>query len=487
MLARIKVRWHAEDNDMRKINLDSSQMLVLGAAVLVALLVGMILPVVAGLLGDSYARLAALPVLFLLGGIFIFNKRLLLLMVLLLRASGDIVLEATRVGATGASTGLGGAINALVILIALLFFIERPSLLPRKAALVWLLLIAVEAAGVVVTPVPGFGLKMALAFCSYFAVFVCAFYTVRTQDDFKFLVRIIIGSSVIPVIYGLISVALKGAGGISTFRVQSTFTHPNIFAFYLTLVISLALYVLKSATFRLSTLQRISFTGYLGLLFLMLLLTQTRSAWLACFLLFVLYGAMFQRRYLVYILVLCCLAMLVPSVQQRILDLDAGNSMANYAKLNSFAWRVLLWDSALKWMSVSRYLTGYGVEAFGFYAPLFFPMAGNVEWSAHNVYVQLFFDVGLVGVLVYLAVFYQCLRALLKYYKRDRLAGGILICALVQYLVVSASDNMLGYLAFNWYFWTVMGMGWSLYANLERDEKAQNRQPSLSDVSPLQA
>ncbi|MRT27580.1 O-antigen ligase [Herbaspirillum sp. CAH-3] len=470
---------------MKKIDLDSSQLLVLGAAVMVAVVVGMALPVVAALLGDSYARLAALPVLFLLGGVFLFNKRLLLLMVLLLRASGDIVLEATRVGATGASTGLGGAINALVILIALLLFIERPRLLPRKAAVVWLILIAVEAVGVVVTPVPSFGVKMALAFCSYFAVFVCAFYTVRTQDDFRFMVRIIVGSSVIPVIYGLISIALKGAGGISTLRVQSTFTHPNIFAFYLTLVISLGLYVLKSSTFKLSSIQRVSFTAYVGLLAVMLLLTQTRSAWLACFLLFVLYGALFERRYLVYILVLCCLAMLIPSVQQRIMDLDAGNSMANYAKLNSFAWRVLLWDSALKWMSASRYFTGYGVEAFGFYAPLFFPMAGNTEWSAHNVYVQLFFDVGLLGLLAYFAVFYQCFRALLKYYKRDRLAAGILMCALVQYLVVSASDNMLGYLAFNWYFWTAMGMGWSLCSNLERQEKVGIQKSIGPATAPL--
>jgi hypothetical protein len=40
---------------------------------MVAVVVGMALPVVAGLLGDSYARLAALPVLFLLGGVFSTN------------------------------------------------------------------------------------------------------------------------------------------------------------------------------------------------------------------------------------------------------------------------------------------------------------------------------------------------------------------------------------------------------------------------------
>jgi len=458
---------------MKKSSLDSSQMLVIGAAVMVAVLVGLILPVVAGLLGDSYARLAALPVLFVLGGIFIFNKRLLLVLVLLLRASGDIVLESTRVGSTGASAGLGGAINALIVLIALLYFIEKPRLLPPKAALVWIILLAVEAFGVVVSPNPGSGIKTALAMSSYFAVFVCAFYVVRTQEDFRYMVRLIIASSIIPVLYGIVSIGLNAGGGFSNFRLQSTFTHANIFAFYLTLVISLGLYVLKSPTFKLSSVQRYSFTAYVGLLFLLLLLTQTRSAWAACFLLFVLYGAMFERRYLLYILMLCCLALLIPSVQQRLLDLDAGNTVSTYTRLNSFAWRVYLWESALNWMSPARYLTGYGVESFGYYANVFFPLAGNVEWKAHNVFVQLFFDVGVVGLVAYLAVFYQCFRALVKLYPKDRLAAGILICALVDYLVVSASDNMLSYLAFNWYFWIAMGMGWSLYLSQEKSgEKA---------------
>ncbi|MFY0100015.1 hypothetical protein ABTQ08_21355, partial [Acinetobacter baumannii] len=84
-------------------------------------------------------------------------------------------------------------------------------------------------------------------------------------------------------------------------------THPNILAFYLTLIISLGLYVLKSPTFKLSQLQRFAFTGYLGVLMVLLLLTQTRSAWAAVLVLFVLYGLMFERRYLIYLLVLCCL------------------------------------------------------------------------------------------------------------------------------------------------------------------------------------
>ncbi|KAF1043022.1 MAG: hypothetical protein GAK35_02404 [Herbaspirillum frisingense] len=452
---------------MKRNYLETSQWILLAGALLMAVLVGMALPVVAGLLGDSYARMAALPVLFILGALFIFNRRMLLLMIFLFRASGDIVLESTRVGSGGAvSLGLGAAINALIILIAFLFVVEKPKLLPRKLVTPWLILLAVAVAGILITPDRSAAIKIVLSLCSYFAVFVCAFYVVRTPEDFRSMIRLMIASSIVPAMYAVVSVALNAKGGLANFRLQSTFGHPNIFAFYLTLIISLGLYVLKSPNFKLTQFRRFVLVGYLLGLF-GLLLTQTRSAWIACFMLFLLYGVMFERRYLIYLAILPMLALLVPSVQERVLQLDSGNTVQTYAKLNSFAWRVYLWESGLKWMSVSHYLTGYGVESFPYYSQVFFPLAGKTKWGAHSVFVQWFFDTGLIGTIAYLAIFFQVLRTQIKLYALDRLGAVILICTLVEYLVVSASDNLLAYLAFNWYFWLLLGMGCSVYLNSE--------------------
>lgn len=456
---------------MNKHSLGSSQIMLIAAASLVAVFAGLALPILAELFDDSYVRLAALPVLLLLVGLFLFNRRMLLFAVLLLRASGDIVLEGTRVGSAGASAGLGGAINALIILIAVLFIVEKPKLLPRKAAAAWLIFLAIQLVSVIVSPATVPAIKSLLGLVSYFSVFVCAFYIVRTPEDFRFVIRLFLASSIIPAIFGLVSLGMNASGGLSGFRLKSTFVHANIFAFYLTLVISLCLYMMKSPAFRLTGTIRWALTGYIFLLFVMLLFTQTRSAWLACLLLFVLYGLIFERRYLIYISVLGILALMVPSVQDRVSDLFSNNTVtATYARLNSFAWRTYLWESALNWMSPYRYLIGYGSEAFGYYSGVFFPLAGDTWWEAHNVFVQIFFDAGLIGLTAYLAIFYRMLRVLLRFYSHDRLAAGIMICALIDYLVVSASDNMLGYLAFNWYFWLLMGMGWSLHL-LSQSEK----------------
>ncbi|NUU00244.1 O-antigen ligase family protein [Herbaspirillum robiniae] len=465
---------------MKKTYLQTSQLLLLAGAVMAAVLIGMALPVAAGLLGDSYARLAAVPALFILGALFIFNRHLLLLMIFFFRASGDIVLESTRVGGSG-GVGLGGAINALIILIAILFVVEKPKLLPRRVIVPWLILMAVACAGVVISPDRGAAVKIVLSLSSYFAVFVCAFYVVRSPEDFRSLIRLMVASSILPALYAVVNVALNAKGGLANFRLQSTFGHPNIFAFYLTLVISLGLYMVKSPAFQLNQFKRIVLIGYMVGLFGLLLLTQTRSAWIACFLLFFVYGVMFERRYLIYLAILPMLALLVPSVQDRVLQLDSGNTVQTYAKLNSFAWRVYLWESGLKWMSVTRYLTGYGVEAFPYYSQTFFPLAGTTKWGAHSVFVQWFFDTGIIGTIAYLAVFYQVLRMLMRFFALDRLGAVILICTLIEYLVVSASDNLLAYLAFNWYFWLLLGMGCSVYFNSEAFQREsagkKRRQP----------
>ena len=39
---------------------------------------------------------------------------------------------------------------------------------------------------------------------------------------------------------------------------------------------------------------------------------------------------------------------LVPSVRDRLLDLGQGNEVGRYAELNSFAWRQLLWKTAME-------------------------------------------------------------------------------------------------------------------------------------------
>jgi len=46
--------------------------------------------------------------------------------------------------------------------------------------------------------------------------------------------------------------------------------------------------------------------------------------------------------------------------------------------------------------------------------------------------------------------------------RLDRLSGFLLLAIVVQYLIVSYSDNMFRYLVFNWYLWFTVGGACSL-------------------------
>lgn len=404
----------------------------------------------------SMLLIGALPFVLLLMMLLVLDKRLLLMIILVGRASGDIVFETSKFGG---GFGVGGLINALIIFIAFLFVAERPDGISRRLASIWAPLLLVSAAALFWAPEFKDGLRMLLALTSYCAVFVIAYYVVRSRKDFETWVTVILLSSIIPVLYAPVDILQN----IHTterygFRLKSTFSHPNIYAFYLVLIISLLFYRLKTTMLQSSSGKRALMWLYMLLLLALLVLTKTRSAWAGCFVIFAVYGLLFERKYLVYLVFAPLVGLLVPSIRDRILDLGQGNEYVQYAHLNSFAWRVLMWQSALEWMDKSRYLLGYGLNAFKYYSPVFFPLAGTTNFGAHSTYVQWLFETGVVGVLTATWMHVRLFVTLFAGWLRDRLRAVIAITLVIEYLFFAFSDNMLDYLAFNWYFWFFLGM-----------------------------
>ena len=404
----------------------------------------------------SLLLIGALPFVLLLMLLLVLDKRLLLMIILVGRASGDIVFETSKFGG---GFGVGGLINALIIFIAFLFVAERPDGISRRLASIWAPLLLVSAIALLWAPEFKDGLRMLLALTSYCAVFVIAYYVVRTRKDFETWVTVILLSSIIPVLYAPVDILQN----IHTterygFRLKSTFSHPNIYAFYLVLIISLLFYRLKTTMLHSTNGKRAVMWLYMLVLFALLILTKTRSAWAGCFVIFAVYGLLFERKYLLYLLFAPLVGLLIPSVRDRILDLGQGNEYVQYAHLNSFAWRVLMWQSALEWMDKSRYLFGYGLNAFKYYSPVFFPLAGTTNFGAHSTYVQWLFETGVVGVLTATWMHLRLFATLLAGWLRDRLRAVIAVTLVIEYLFFAFSDNMLDYLAFNWYFWFFLGM-----------------------------
>jgi hypothetical protein len=437
--------------------------LMVAAVLLIAVILGLFTPIFVGMIDGQVSKMVALPAAMLFGLMLVYDRKLSLLMIILLRASSDNVLELTRFSIGGYPLGIGALINGCVIMIALLLVFEKPKQAPSSAYSAWAPFLVVTLLGVLISPVKGDAIRLYLSLLSYFAMFIAGFYCARDKLEFRQCIKLIVWSSAIPVLYSFVDFALHR--GLGEFRLRSTFGHPNVLAFYATVIIALAFYLLKTLPAKSPTRYQVFLSLYIVVLLGVLALTKTRSAWAATGISFGLYALLFERRYLIYIFLLGAGALMIPGVLDRFTDLSQGNTVGTYANLNSFAWRVYLWQTAMEWIRPSTYFFGNGFQSFKEYSPIFFPFAGKTNFGAHSVYIQLFFELGIAGVLGFCWLFFSVLKQLKNLVKIDPLAAFSLIVVVVNFLICCFSDNMLDYLVYAWYLWFAVGAGCALVRN----------------------
>jgi O-antigen ligase len=427
--------------------------LLIGMGLLVAIFMGIIVALLVSGLGDHVGILLALPAAIIIGLLFVLDRYLLFFLIILFRSAMDPVLEATKMG----GFGLGAVLNALVLLIALIAIFQRPN--PVRAVLykTWLPFLLISFVTLVIAPEMMAAVKAYLAVLSYTAIFALAVTLIQNEQDYGRWMRAVFLSSLIPVAYAFVDAATGGFQSSEGFRISSTFSHPNIFAFYLVLMISLSFYFFKAKVSYIPLFIRRTLPLYILIMLGLLILTKTRSAWASCFLFFTLYALIYERKYLILIALLPVIGFFIPEVRDRFSDLSQGNEVINYSKLNSYAWRKLIWQQGLTWMQPSHYLFGYGLESFKHFTPSFFTMSGGEEHAAHSVYVQLLFETGALGLGAFIWMHYKLARMLMKFYKANKLMIFIAITFILEFALNAYSDNMLSYLSFNWYLWFELG------------------------------
>jgi hypothetical protein len=454
---------------------NKSNIILIALAGLSAIFFGLVSLLLAGVFGDRYVYFLALPAAMLIGLLFIFNRYIFFLLVVLSRSSLDVAFNAIKFG----SFGLGAVLNALVILIAILTLIEKPIKLNLRMDSInraWLSFLGLSLISLIYAP--GFiaSLKVFLIYVSYAAMFVLGLQLVKSENDFAKWLKVIVLSSIIPVVYGILSLLIGGKGVRFSIqeglRLQSTFPHPNTLAPYLVLVITVCFYLYKTKHKLISSTLIKFLPFYILVLLGLVLMTKTRSAWVACYLFFGLYALLYERKLLFVMILAPFIALLIPDVQERVMDLARDNDFGanGYGRLNSYAWRKQIWTNAINWMSETRYLFGYGVSSFIHYSTEF-GMANafekqKFEINAHSVYVQMFFELGILGVISFIYLIYSHLQALFTLYRRNKLLIFTVIVLLIEFLFESYSDNMMDYLIFNWYLWFVVGLTISYVSRL---------------------
>lgn len=405
--------------------------------------------------------LFALPLVAMFFLLMILNVKVALVLLLLSRGLLDYVLGLTRVDIQGQNIGIGGGINLFVIILAMVLVRQRPGALFEHAVNKrWIIYLVICAIAVLYAPFRGRGVRLFLNLLSYYCMLTIPFILINRLEDKKFWLKVLFFSTILPVCFANLDLLSGGTDyqGIGM-RIQGTFPHPNILAFYLVFTITLGFYLLQGHLFSLNRIRKAFLWIYVIDLLILLLATKTRNAWIACWGLFFLYGLLKERRYLFYSLFLSLLALFIPPVRERIFEVLGSADLEDVESLNSFTWRLRLWkDSLLSFRET--FLFGNGLASFEFLVERL--RGWDERAGAHNTYLEVLVETGLLGIVAYVGIYLKLLKTF--YIKMRGTVAKLsaeyllLFCYAGSYAVVCFGDNMLYYLSFNWYFWFFMGV-----------------------------
>ena len=221
------------------------------------------------------------------------------------------------------------------------------------------------------------------------------------------------------------------------FRVYSTLANPNVLGEYLLLVIPIACAFAFSTDNRKTRIAALLAALIMGVC---LILTYSRGCYLGLLFAAAVFLVLLDRRFLFLgiLAVALCPLYLPESVISRF------TSIGNMAD-SSTSYRVRIWLGSLAMLKDFGFCgVGYGSEAFNTIYPAY-AMHGVYAQHAHNLFLQILCDSGIVGLLVFLGLivsFYRMMLTAIRHTSDTRARilqiGGV--SAVSGFLVQSLTD-----------------------------------------------
>ena len=270
------------------------------------------------------------------------------------------------------------------------------------------------------------------------------------REMIKKLITSIYVSALIPVGYTMFEVLTHHAqftsGGFSRF--EGTFSQPNPFAIYLTMLI-----VMGAALFpHLSDKKKIGMSILLFFSLVCLYYTFTRSAWIATVIGLFAVAFMGRRRLMLGLMVAGIMVSLValPSIAGRFADLGSSTSAAGYAS-NSLSWRFDYWGDVFP-LADKDPITGIGLNMSSYET--------SQQKEPHNDFLRAYVETGVIGTIAYLALLLSMIlvaRDSMRFTKRRpwsyerSISVGFAACV-IAFLVISLVSNVITEVIVLWYY-----------------------------------
>lgn len=225
-------------------------------------------------------------------------------------------------------------------------------------------------------------------------------------------------------------------------RVFSTLQNPNLLAGFLVTAMSIAVGLACKAKKSKSKLMLFGLAAMFGTC---LVLTYSRGAWLSVIAVIGTYGLIYNRRILWLLLVIPIVVLCTHDVLERLL------SIVNPTDTSS-TLRLALWESTWA-MIIDKPLLGIGWGAYWLVYPeydFFVQDTGIKIFHAHNMYLNIAAEIGIPGLVAFLAIMFGHARAALRIFigTTDRWIAGLML-GIVSAIVGLAVSGFTDYVMFN--------------------------------------
>lgn len=317
--------------------------------------------------------------------------------------------------------------------------IEVP--IPGKS---WSLLMAAVSLSAYASVAPGLSAVAILLFGGYFTVIWVIGLVLDSPERIWSLIRNVFWGTVLWAVVGIVLVWTHTywnyqSGGIDLRlgtldnRAASIFYHPNIFSGYLLLVSGLGMMLLIHHRAR----ERVWTALGLGTILICQVLTSSRSGWMGTIATLLLIGLLVDRRILIVLFGGMAVSLLSfwSLIMPRLHTLGQMNFVSNFD-------RVLVWKSAMR-MIGERPFTGWGPGTWSMTYPKFEdPQILEKMPHAHNMYLMIGAEFGLVVLVVLVGVFISLVVKSIRETYRTPWRRHVIIlgCTILGYLIVGLFD-----------------------------------------------
>lgn len=379
------------------------------------------------------------------------------------------------------SINISGILAVLSIIVSIvIIYRSKISILSIPLSFIFIVLFLSYILFTFLSTYPIISINELIRSLSFLLMYFTGYLLIRSKEDCINFIKIVIMSSIIPVIVGYMQL-FNGAGlytnpGFEN-RIAGTFGHPNVLGYFLLIIISLMVYLLFENNILVQSKLKSIFILYGISLVILLISTYTRGAWIGLFVLLIGVSLIkFPRVAIIYTGITIPIVGVVLSgyfwIQQtiwqglipiqdipvigRVVGLFSGDPS------DSIIWRQVMWVDMYD-KAMTRPLIGYGTGTI----EIIVEEVRGVSLGAlevHNDYIKVFVEMGIIGLVVYLLFITSILYSLIIRIKsrQDTLLLIITFIAIAIYLS-SIWDNLLRQTAVMWIFFAILGVVFKYY------------------------